>query len=174
MKIKYIAAIFIYFVTFTLSVLIVGIPVSQSRSYKKPCVNDRTPVAVTETELQLRIRKFLEADHQTGIEYANDLTRLSASHNRLNAEKIATLNLVEKMRTVQCGFRMPKDFCVAWEEHAYAWQLKAKFLDTNFKNEKFPEAETAEYEYRKLNERISKTYQDMLEQARREGVDFRF
>ena len=171
MKIKYIAAIFIYFVTFTLSVLIVGIPVSQSRSYKKPCVNNRTPV-VTETELQTRLRKFLEADHQTGIELANDKTRLSASHSWLNAEKIATFNLVEKMRKVECGAGMPKGFCLAWDEHADAWQSKAKFLDKGFKGGTLDGTDSEEY--RKLNERISQTYQAMIAAARQEGVDFRF
>lgn len=173
MKIKYISAIFVYFATFTLSVLMVGLPASINRSSKSPCVKS-APIASAETDLQVRLRKFLEADQQTGIEFANDLTRLSASNSRLNAEKIATLNLVEKMRKVECGAGMPKGFCLAWIDHAYAWQLKAEFLNKDFKNNKFSEAETAEYEYRKLNERIGKTYQAMLEQARREGVDFKY
>ena len=165
MKIKYIAAIFIYFTTFTLSVLIVGIPVSQSRSYKKPCLKRTLPVASTETELQVRIRKFLEADLQTGIELTNDKVRLSHSHNSLNAEKIATFNLVEKMEKVNCD-KLPEDFCKAWDQHVVAWRYKTYVLDQNLK--------IGPFDHKVASEQISNSYQKMLVAARAYGVDFKY
>src|SRR5215204_1432559 len=167
MKLKHIAAIFVYFATFALSVLIVGLPTVQSRSYKKPCVEKQMPVVSSETQIQVRIRKFLEADFQTGIELANDKARLSHSNN-IAAEKLATANLVEKMKKVKCE-DLPPDFCAAWNEHVNAWSLMANFLDSDYK------IVQGEQGYRrKLNEEISHTYQNLLAAARKYGVDFKY
>jgi hypothetical protein len=170
MKIKYIAAICLYFVTFTLSVLIVGLPNSQSLSNRKPCFRPAPPVVETETELQTRIRKFLEADLQTGIELTNDKVRLSHSNSPLRAEEIATSNLIKKMEKVKCD-GLPEDFCSAWDAHLIAWRYKAfilerelrgKSLNFTYSNDKIP------------SEQISNSYHNMLAVARTYGVDFKY
>ena len=165
MKIKHFVAITVFFATFALSVLFVGFPVSPSRSYKQPCAEKQTTVVSTETELQVRIRKFLEADLQTGIELTNDKVRLSHSHNSLNAEKIATFNLVEKMEKVNCD-KLPEDFCKAWDQHVVAWRYKTYVLDQNLK--------IGPFDHKVASEQISNSYQKMLVAARAYGVDFKY
>ncbi len=170
MKIKYIAAIFVYFATFTLSVLIVGLPASKMRlAENRSCRERFSAVDPTETELQTRLRKFLEADHQTGIELANDRARLSQSKDRITAERIATSILVEKMRKVSCD-DLPVDFCRAWEEHRGAWIWLSDFQYANN-----PKELRAQQNLQILmNKNISRTYHNMLEAAQRYGVDFKY
>lgn len=166
MKIKHIAAIFLFFATFSLSVLIAGFPATQNWFNRKPCANDSDFQVVNgETDLQVRIRKFLEADHQTGIEFANDMARLSQSNNRTIAEKKATFNLVEKMKKVKCD-GLPEDFCRAWDAHLVTWEYKA-FLPA-------VRLEEGLLDHKMANDQIGSSYQKMLLVARTYGVDFKY
>lgn len=164
MKLKHFAAGFVFLTAFTLSVLIAGIPARKCTSYVNTPVQTQT-VRQTDTELQARIRIFLENDRQTGIELANDKIRSSHSNNHWNIEKIATNNLVEKMKKVKCD-GLPEDFCNAWEEHVVAWKYKAILLDRHLKN--------GPLDNQISNEQISSSYQKMLAEARKHGVDFRY
>ena len=173
MKLKHFTSIFSFLAAFGLSVLFVGLPVYKIRSSQAPC-GKKPPVAVSsETELQDRLRKFLEADRQTGIELANDKVLLSQFNNQWNTEKLATLTLVEKMQKVKCD-GLPEDFCVAWDEHFTAWKLMANFLfSRDFKRQKTLAGFERE-DYAQLNRRINNTYENMLAAARKHGVDFKF
>ncbi|HEY8562018.1 MAG TPA: hypothetical protein VIL74_16720 [Pyrinomonadaceae bacterium] len=169
MKTKYIGAVFFYFVTFTISVMIVGLPAPQSRfSTVTPAVDRPLVIFKSEIDLQTRINNFLEDDLQTGIELENDEARLSQSRGLSKAEKLATLNLVEKMKKVKCD-KLPEDFCQAWDEHRNAWTKKAEFLNSGSKTIQGEEA------YRnQLSIEISRTYLNMLAAARRHEVEFRY
>ncbi len=164
MKLRHWIAIFSFLAAFGLSVLFVGLILPKGCPAGTSHIKNPSP-ADTETKLQARIRKFLEADRQTGIELANDKVRSSHSNNHWNIEKIATNNLVEKMEKVKCD-GLPEDFCNAWEEHVVAWKYKAILLDRYYKN--------GSLEYQIPNEQISSSYQKMLTAARKYGVDFNY
>lgn len=165
MKLRHFAAVLSFLTAFGLSVLLIGLPVGAIRSTPTPCKEKQPPVVSSETEMQTRIRQFLEADRQTGIELANDMARLSQSDGQIKAEKIATTNLVEKMKKVKCD-DLPDEFCNAWDAHLVAWSYKAFLLDRYLKN--------GPSDYRIANEQINNSYQKMLMGARRHGVDFKY
>ena len=164
MKLRHITAIFCFLAAFGLSVFLVGLFTYKTRLQEFSCKRQQS-VVKTETELQTRIRKFLEADYQTGIELANDKARLSQSNYHLKAEKLATFKLVEKMQQVKCD-GLPEDFCNSWDAHVVAWKYKAFLLDRYWKN--------GPMEYNFSNEQINNTYQKMLASARAYGVDFKY
>ena len=172
MKLKHIGAIFLYFATFTLSVLIVGLPTTKSRSSQICPVEKQTVVVQKETDLQKRLRKFLEDDLQTGIELANDKARLSQSNGLSKAEELATSDLVKKMYKVKCD-SLPEDFCTAWIEHRNAWTAMDYYLAQDFRNAGKRVKFQSEHK-RALSSDIERTYQKMLAAARRYGVDFKY
>ena len=171
MKLRHFAAVLSFLTAFGLSVLLVGLPVYKARSSQVPC-KEKQPVAVkSETEQQARIREFLEADRQTGRELSADLQRFRNNMDGYRPEKLATLNLVEKMRKVNCD-GLPKDFCNAWYGHLIAWESMADLLDKDFNREKFASFELERHA--QLNRRINDTYNAMLAAARNHGVDFKY
>ena len=165
MKLRHIAAIFCFLAAFGLSVFLVGLTIPKSCSASIPSGKKQSVTVNSETELQARIRKFLEADYQTGIELANDKARLSQSNHQLKAEELATFNLVEKMQQVKCT-GLPEDFCNAWDSHLTTWKYKAFLLDRPHKS--------GPMDYQITNEQINNSYKKMLAVARKHGVDFKY
>jgi hypothetical protein len=172
MKLKYIAAIFLYFATFTLSVLIVGIPRFKSEPANiRPSI--KQPVRSTEPELEARLRKFLQADKQTGRELSEDLSKFRAVYVEVPAKKLATGILVKKMQSVDC-LNLPDDFCAAWKEHVDAWSKKHDFLrQAHLANRQSIDKDLTK-DYLLLTGEINRTYYRMLDVARRYNVDFNY
>lgn len=162
MKSRHLIAIFSFLAAFGLSVFFVGLTLPESCTAGISRIKNPSP-ADTETELQARIRKFLEADQQTGIDFANDMARFSNSTDRREAEKMATSNLVAKMKKIKCD-KLPDEFCKAWDEHVVAWRYKEYGLNRAFTGKSTGFA---------ADEQISITYRQMLLAALRYGVDFR-
>lgn len=164
MKLKHITAIFSFLAAFGLSVFLVGLTAPQINFDAFPTCREKA-VRTTNVNLQLRIRQFLEADRQTGIEMGNDIAGLKRSIYRVDAEKIATFNLVEKMQKVKCD-GLPENFCKAWDAHVATWKYKAFLLERSWKHG------PRDYEF--SHEQINNSYQKMLAAARAYGVDFQY
>jgi hypothetical protein len=164
MKLRHQIAIFSFLAAFGLSVFFVGLSLPKGCTAETSLSKNPPSITTAETELQARIRQFMEADRQTGYELSDDKLRFSQSDNYLNAEKLATARLIEKMQKVKCD-NLPEDFCKAWGEHVVAWQYKAfTFRVHTGKSMGFFNAD----------EQISVTYRKMQAAARSYGVDFKY
>jgi hypothetical protein len=173
MKLRHITAIFCFLAAFGLSIFLVGLSTPLSCSAPVSFEPKQTIAVNSEPELQARIRKFLEADRQTGHELSADLTSYRQErYSELGAEKMATFNLVKKMKKIECK-DLPADFCLAWQEHVNAWSRKATFLpDATNTDLKF--YRDLNKDYSKLTSEINLTYYRMLEVAEKYGVYFTY
>jgi hypothetical protein len=170
MKLKHIAGACAFFASLLLSVSIVGIPTRGIKSDGISPVKNQ-PVQQAETELQTRLRKFLEADRQTGYELSADLSHFRGVTNELAAEEWANAVLLKKMQRVDC-VRLPDDFCLAWEQHFDAWEKKDDFLnEARLANKQWIDDDLRK-DYSKLTVEINRTYYRMLEVAEKYGVYF--
>lgn len=172
MRLKHFAAGFIFLAAFSVSVLITGVPKCETKSYKITPVQKQT-VRRADTELQNRLRTFLEADRQTGREFSKDLGSFQAQTNYFNAEAIATGVLVRKMNDVAC-VNLPDDFCAAWEAHYQSWNKKNKFFDIYKVEERLKTDEDLRKENLNLTVEINRTYDKMIQVAEKYDVYFSY
>ena len=163
MKLRYITGIFCFLAAFGLSVFLVRLSTPLSCSAPVSFEKEQTIVVNSETELQVRIRKFLEADRQTGRELSEDMANFRSDSDTFTVERKATSNLVKKMQRVECK-NLTKDFCAAWEKHLKAWAKKDKFLQQG--NDRS--------EYLKIEREINQTYYSMVGVAEKYGVYFTY
>lgn len=167
MKLKHFAAIFVFLTSFMLSILLVGITASRKCTAPNITPAQTQTIRQTNTELQARIRIFLEADRQTGFELSDDLTDFRSNADTFTVEKKATSNLLKKMQNVECQ-NLPADFCAAWDEHHKAWIKKHDFLQQADRDKNHGK------EYLTFEREINKTYFKMLGVAKKYGVYFSY
>jgi len=167
MKLKHFAAIFVFLTSFTLSVLVVGLPVRKTSSPDCSLRKETTPRRENTdvTDVKERILNFLEADRQTGLELSADLSDFRSNADTFTVERVATSNLLKKMQKVECQ-NLPADFCAAWDDHRSAWLNKHNFLQQADRDKNQGEA------YLKLEREINKTYFKMLGVAEKHGAYF--
>lgn len=158
---KHLLAIFTYFVTFFISVFLVGLLVSKTAplAVSAPCVKEKKAAKsfnpVSENADQINIRTVLESDKKFGSEY------FAGSQN---AED--TKNLVYKMQTLN-RTNLPLPFRKAYKAHIAAWNNYARHLERSSGNHDFSDRDC-----RILNREINETYNTVLLSAKSHGVDF--
>lgn len=172
MKLRHLIAIFSFLAAFGLSFLFVAFTLPKGCTAVTSNIKSPSP-ADTETELQTRIRKFLEEDRKTGRELSRNLTYFQDRTDELAAETITTGILVREMRQVAC-LNLPDDFCSAWEAHYQAWSKKDKFLQQYNLAEKIKLDENLREENLNLTSEINQTYNKMLKAAEKYGVYFSY
>ncbi len=157
---KHLFAIFTYFATFSVSVLLVGFltpvkPYVATSCFPGKTVTksfDRNPETVEQTE----IRNLLEKDQSFGLTY------FAGKETANNAEK-----LVEQMNGLLDNSKLPTPLLKAYKAHTEAWNNYAKHLG-NSGNHDFSDREC-----RILNREINETYNTVLIAAENYGVDFK-
>lgn len=156
---KHLFAIFTYFTTFFVSVLLVGFVTPVKPYVATSCFNTSKTVIHpvnprVETAGQSQIRNLLTFDQKFGFAYFAGVE---------NANE--TENLVERMRSLDDS-NLPIPFRKAYQAHTEAWDNYAKHLRNSGNHD------DSDRECRILNRQISETYNTVLISAKNYGVDF--
>ncbi|MGI8786773.1 MAG: hypothetical protein ACR2HG_03285 [Pyrinomonadaceae bacterium] len=158
MKMKHITAVVAFVITFGLCVLLLGVPENNL-----PTQSSRFQA---DNEMGQQIAFLLQEDDDNGRESGAN-SQLADTPFGYAEEVNQYVNHSEAID----DSNLPADFRIAWRAHLKAWRTNANFLKrSNLSNQKMTENEFYQA-YNNQNREITETWLNVLNVARRYGVD---